>query len=231
MGEAAVEPYRRSVREHFSFLKTLDGHDTLLAHSIEFPNGKGRLIPICALNAASDELIRKLALWRKENARAFPTQFTVTVPGTASWIRKGILGVEDRILFLVEDAKGVAVGHIGFANCINDSMDMEIDNVVRGRSNIGPGIMTAALRTLIDWAREKFHPLSISLRVFNDNRHAIEYYERCGFVEGDLIPLRCHFEEDRVSYLPVKPNDDGPPDKYFLRMVYSEDSERKEVAG
>jgi perosamine synthetase len=231
MGKAEVELYKRSVRKHFSFLKSIDDPDTLLAHSIEFPKGNGRLTPICALNAASDELIRKLALWRKENAHAFPTQFTVTVPGTASWIRERILGVEDRMLFLVEDAKGDAVGHIGFADCINDNMNMEIDNVVRGISGISPGIMSASLRALIGWAEERIRPQVISLRVFSDNGHAIEYYKRCGFVERDLLPLRCHREKDNISYLPVKPDDDEPPDKYFRRMIYSEHSERKEVAG
>ena len=215
-----IEIYKQSVDKEFSFLKQTTQLDDLFAKSIPLGDGEGFLVPICELHYTDNELITKLSQWRTENAFAYPTQFPVTVEGTKSWLRTQILDAKDRILFLVLDQHGKSVGHLGFANAINDEEEIEIDNVVRGIKHAQPGIMSKAMKLLLSWAEEILLPRSIYLRVMDDNKHAIEFYRKLGFKDDQLIPLRKHEEGERIEYRPLTKNDHNEPDKHFLRMVY-----------
>jgi perosamine synthetase len=81
--------------------------------------------------------------------------------------------------------------------------------------------MSSAVKALINWAEEAIWPRTICLRVLSDNQHAIGFYHKLGFRDDQLLPLRRHEEGDNVYYLPLAKDDQAPPDKYFLRMVYS----------
>ncbi len=221
--DRTVEVFKQAVRKDFSFLKQTTRLDDLFAKSIPLAHGAGFLVPVCELHATDDGLIAKLAQWRAENAFAYPTQFPVTIAGTTSWLRSKLLDVEDRILFLVLDRYGNPIGHLGFANAINDEGEMEIDNVVRGVKGVQPGIMSSAMEALLNWAEETIGPRVIYLRVFNDTHHAIKFYRKLGFEDEHLLPLRRHEEGERVEYRPLAEDDHDEPDKYFLRMVYVPD--------
>lgn len=216
-----VQVYKEAVRKNFSFLKQTTRLDDLFAKAIPLPQGEGVLIPVCEMHTTDGGLIARLAQWREENADAFPIQFPVTTSSTASWLRSRVLDVEDCILFLVLDRYGNQVGHLGFANAINDMAEVEIDNVVRGVKEVQPGIISSAMMALIKWAEETIWPNTIFLKVMSDNEKAIDFYHKLGFKNDERIPLRCHAEGDSVSYLPLTEDDQAPPDKYFLKMVYS----------
>lgn len=218
--ERSIEIYKQSLRKNFSFLKETKQLDDLFAKSILLARGEGFLIPVCELHADDDTLIKKLAQWRAANYFAYPTQFPVTFEGTKSWLRLKLLDVPDRILFLVLDGHGKAVGHLGYANALNDKCEMEIDNVVRGAKDAQPGIMSSAMQAVLDWAEEIIAPRSIDLLVFSDNAHAIEFYRKLGFTDGERRPLRKHVKGETVSYETPAENDYAEPDNYFLRMIY-----------
>lgn len=211
--------YDRAIRKEFSFLKSTDSIAHLHAHSIVIADGDGLLVPLCELHADDAALIATLSEWRRENSRAFPTQFPVTVEGTRRWLRAGVLGVEDRLLFLVCDRHGRPVGHLGFANALAGDCQIEIDNVVRGDKEAQPALMSAAMQALVAWGEEMFGPREIHLRVFEDNEHAVTFYERLGFVRVGAIALRC---EERpggvVAFVPIA--DGREADRWFLRMTY-----------
>ena len=215
-----IENYKKAVRKNFSFMKQTSRFDDLLAKSIHLAESEGYLVPVCELHATDNKIIATLAQWRKENAFAYPTQFTVTNAGTASWLRSQVLDVEDRILFLVLDKHGNPIGHMGFAHAINDEGEMEFDNIVRGVKNVLAGLMSHAAEALLNWAEETIGPHAIYLRVFRDNHHAIEFYHRLGFRDDVLLPLRRHVDGDKVNYQPLAENDKAPPDQYHLRMIY-----------
>lgn len=219
--DRSIETYKKAVRENFSFLKQTTRLDDLFAKSIHLADGKGFLVPVCELHATDDRLIAKLAQWREENAFAYPTQFPVTIAGTMSWLRSKLLDVEDRLLFLVLDRHGNSIGHIGFSNAINDEKEAEIDNVVRGVKDVQPGIMSSAMKAVLNWAEETIGPSVIYLRVLNDIPHAIRFYHKLGFKDEQLVPLRHHKEGKRVEYRPLTEDDHKGPDKHFLRMVYA----------
>jgi perosamine synthetase len=218
--DRVIQVYNQAIRKNFYFLKQTSRLDELFSRSIPLEDGKGFLVPICELYIKDDEIIAKLAKWRAENAFAYPTQFPVTMSGTKFWLRSKLLDVEDRILFLVLDKFGNIIGHLGFANAINDRRDIEIDNVIRGVKDVQPGIMTSAMKTLMDWAEETIGPDTIYLRVMNDNHHAIEFYRKLGFVDNQLIPLRRYEDDERIEYRTLTEDDHNEPDKYFLRMKY-----------
>lgn len=211
--------YQNAVEETFRFLKQAKTLDQALTTGMNLPEG-GHLIPVCELHADDKTLISLFAKWRSENSFAFPTQFAVTDEGTQKWLRSRLLDVSDRMLFLVTDRFGKPVGHLGFANCLNDRQEMEIDNVVRGEKDNAAGIMTAAMKVLLDWAEEIIGPNSISLRVFADNDRAIAFYHKLGFQDADLLPLRKHTDGESVSFEPVASGDRAAADKQFLRMIY-----------
>lgn len=217
--------YQNAIRSEFAFLKETCDLRELYVKAIELGSNMGYLLPLCELHAHDVEVIKFLSRWRDENSFAYPTQFPVTEEGTASWLRTGLLDVEDRILFIIANKTGTPIGHIGYANCVNEEMIMEMDNVVRGVKTGDPGIITEAARTIIRWAHEQFGPEGLSLRVFDDNEHAIRFYQNVGFVSDSRIPLRMMTKGRNISYVPVEGQDTVPPDKSFLRMVYAPETE------
>ena len=212
--------YDRAIRKEFAFLKSTDSIAHLHAHSIVIAEGDGLLVPACELHASDDALIATLSEWRRDNYFAFPTQFPVSDEGTKRWLRKGVLNVADRLLFLVCDRHGRPVGHLGFANALAGDRQMEVDNVVRGDKQAQPGLMSAAMEALVAWGEEMFGPREIHLRVFEDNQRALAFYERLGFVRDGTTPLRC---EERpggvVAFVPADSSDDA--DRWFLRMTHA----------
>jgi perosamine synthetase len=193
---------RKAVLAEIAFLKSTDSLAQLHARSIELPSG-GALLPVCKLHADDERLISDLARWRASAQFAFPTRFPVSIEGTRRWLRTGLLDVTDRVLFLVCDRHGHAVGHLGFADAAAADGSMEIDNVVRGERGLARGLMGEALDALIDWAEELFAPERILLHVFDDNGHAIGFYRRHGFHDAGRVPLVRTVDGDREVFIPA----------------------------
>jgi perosamine synthetase len=212
------EVFRAAVRDEIGFMKAATTLEELAARSVPLAGGAGMLVPVCELHAQDERLIRTLARWREESAFAFPTQFPVTHAGTATWLRRGLLDVPDRILFLVQDRFGHTVGHLGFASAFSADRSLEVDNVVRGEQGAQPGLMGAALEGLLAWGEDCFRPARIHLRVFADNAHAIGFYRRLGFRDGDRTPLRRELDGETVRYVPA---DEAPADRWFLGMEWA----------
>jgi perosamine synthetase len=218
----SLEAYKASVQRAFSRLKRIDRPEALLAARIPIAGGDGFLVPVCELHASDPFLIATLAQWRAENAWVYPTQFTVTLAGTALWLRSLVLAVEDRMMFLVVDRDGRTIGHMGFADAINDDQAMRLDNVIRGVKGVVPGLMTSAYRALQDWAERLIGPRTIYAIVFSDNERVINFLARVGFEIVDSWPLRRHVEGERVVYRPLAPDDGAGADRYHTRMVLAQ---------
>lgn len=219
----AAHVYNKAVLGGFEFLKRTTRLDDLMAKAMALPDGRGHLVPVCDLHDGDDALIAKFADWREANSSAFPSRFPVTHAGTASWLRSKVLDVDDRLLFLLTDRRGYPIGHMGFANAVNDAMSLEVDNVVRGVPGAEPGLMGEAMTAMLDWAEEMFRPRSVYLRVLTDNQHAIEFYTRLGFRGDGLIPLRRHREGGGEVLRACEEGDVRLADAHFLRMTYAPD--------
>lgn len=177
-----VRAYLQAVASEFALLGSTTSPTELSARRIPLPDGRGFLVPLCALHLEDDRIVELLARWREANEAAYATQFHVTIEGTRRWLRDAVLGSPDRILFLVVDSSGREIGHLGFTHCLNDRRRMELDNVGRGEQ-AAPGLMGSALDTLCAWATRAFEPAEIYLRVLEDNDRARRFYRRHGWRE------------------------------------------------
>ena len=153
--------------------------------------GVGRLRPVTSdFRAALPDCAELFAKWRNENSTLSAVPFTATPEGTARWLDNKVIGREDRLLFLILSdprpsdrgpSDGEKIGHIGFSSFDFADRSCEVDAVLRGNKTACPGMMTFALRALIKWGKTTLKPSVIRLRVFEENRHAIEFYRRIGF--------------------------------------------------
>jgi perosamine synthetase len=218
LSDRSVTCYCNAAARNFKFFKQTSQLDDLYAKSLRLPGEAGFLLPTCALHVDDEALIGDLTNWRNADVRVYPSQFTATPDSTRAWLRDRVLAVPERMLFLVVNKFGRTVGHLGFANALNDECSLEMDNIVRGVKTGDPGIMTQAMATLLDWAEEKLGPREIYLRVFDNNSHAIAFYEKLGFVRDRRLPLTRHQDGSNVNY--VSAANGAEADAYFLRMVY-----------
>jgi len=182
----------------------------------------GYLVCVSELHTDDDDTIKNLAQWRME-ATTFHNKFNVTLDGTKRWLRKLLLDVPDRILFLVLNRYGHAVGHMGLAHALNEECLMELDNVIRGVSVGDPGIMSVATQALLDWADKTIAPKGFHLRTLEDNIHAIRFYEKLGFQTYGKQPLRRIESNGEINHVPLTEDDKNDPDKYFVCMKYDAD--------
>lgn len=143
----------------------------------------------------------------------------MTFGGTKKWT-KGLIENPTRILFFIEskEKKSRLIGHIGLFTFNFRSNSCEIDNVVRGDKENLKGVMSFALKSLINWSAKKLKPKHLYLRVLDDNKRAIDFYRRNGFKDLYKIPLKKHEKPGMVSW--EEERGLKKAEKYFLKMTY-----------
>jgi perosamine synthetase len=186
-------------------------------------NGKqvGQMIPFNPSHAGDDKIIALLAKWREQSQDAFPGQFNVTLEGTKGWTKRQLLDLPDRFLFLIADDKGNMIGHNGLFRFDYKKRFCEVDNVVRGETS-GKGLMTLALKALMQWARDDLHVQDFYLRVMSNNAHALNYYELAGFKEILRVPLvRLDNADGSMSWVSAGHHSYEAASRYFITMKFS----------
>jgi RimJ/RimL family protein N-acetyltransferase len=133
--------------------------------------------------------IRCLTEWRNKFVTSFLTEFKATKSRTSDWLGNTVGPDDSRILFMVDDSKGVTIGYMGIAFINWKTGYGEVDSVVRGRT-AAKGVMTAAMGALIAWGRGQLGLDTIGVRVRSDNP-ALAFYRKSGFVEWKRVPLSC----------------------------------------
>ncbi len=218
-----IEAYQNSVKSEFAQLKSVIHLNELMARAILLEGGKGYLLCVSEMHADDGRLIALLAKWRSE-AKTFHNKFNVTFESTERWMRKLLLDVPDRILFLVLNRHGYPIGHMGFANALNNECLMEFDNVIRGVPEQDPGLMSVATKALLGWAKKTFQPSGFYLRTLDDNEHAIQFYKKLGFRQDGRQPLRRVESNGEINHVPLAADDMTPPDRYFVCMKLDPES-------
>ena len=195
------QDYTKSVKNIFNFLKYNRNHKDLFLKSIEIQNNKGYfLVPLCNLHLNDDLIIQKLTDWRNKYSHTYRPNIKTTFSKTKKWLKKNVLEKTDKLLFIVMKNGNMPVGHIGFANCFNKSLNFEIDNVLKGEKNKNKNLFSDTLKTLLKWADTTFYINNITLKVLHDNNRAINFY------------LKNNFE--------IFLNQDTK-DKYFTSMIFN----------
>jgi RimJ/RimL family protein N-acetyltransferase len=219
----AFSRYQAAVVKEFAGQKQINQFDELVARSIRLEDHKGYLMSVSELHADDVDMITMLAKWRSE-ATTFHDGFKVTFDGTKNWLRKLLLDIPDRILFLVLNRYGKPIGHLGFANAMNDQGLMEVDNVIRGVHGAEPGLMSLSIQALLRWAVQTISPQGFHLKTLEDNVHAIGFYDKLGFKFSGKLPLRRVEKDGVIKFVPQSEDDKGLPDKQYVCMDYDPQS-------
>lgn len=129
--------------------------------------------------------VKLMAKWRAKNQHIFKDPNPITVEGTRKWFLDSYK--DKRLLFFIDNAN--PVGHMGIYRLDPKDNSLEIDNVIRGKSE-NKGIMHLSLSALIGWTKKKIKPKKIYLKVSKGNIHAIEFYGKNGFVIDEKVEFR-----------------------------------------
>lgn len=204
------------ILRHFKRSKSHNNLTSIMRDSITLDKDMGFLIPLGSLFLENTDIISLLAKWRVE-ALTFPNKFAVTFEGTLTWYKNLLINVDDRILFLIISKSGQPIGHTGFANIVGNK-HFEIDNVIRGVSNLEPGIMSNAVVSSMHWAKTLFGNKKFILRTLESNKRAKNFYSKIGFKECDLIPLKKIETESGYDHIVTSLRETKKPDNYFVVM-------------
>lgn len=157
--------------------------------------------------------VRALTDWRNRHVGAFLHEFRATPERTAAWLAR-VVGLDDsRLLFMLDDLDGRTFGYMGLAFIDWERGEVEADAIVRG-AEVGRGVMSEALSTLLAWARSHLQLPKIGVRVRSDNP-ALGFYEKLGFVEQRRVALARSAGDDGVLWV-----EQGPAQAGELALVH-----------
>jgi len=178
----------------------------------------GTLVTVDVTLAHDPEVIRKLTRWRSHYMKFFRTQFMATEERTSWWLKNVVIPCDDRILFLVLDGTGRAIGNVGVCNLTEETA--ELDNFIRGEAGGHPNLIMLAEVTLLGWLFGMLGLQSVYLYVFSNNWLPINLHLSVGFTETHRLRLSRLERDGTVEYL--SDSDSGEPVSFkYLRMELS----------
>ncbi len=168
------------------------------------------------------ESIELLGKWRKENPSISNSKFEITNERTKNWLENLILNRKDRILFYIDDLQNQHIGHIAFSSFNFSNRTAEIDCVLRGITDVLPGIMTFAVKTMVQIAFNQLKVDKLYLLTNEDNYKAIRLYQRCGFNIIDRIPLFRKELDNEVRWDADEARNINEAERFEVKMIYGD---------
>ena len=170
-----------------------------------------RLTLLTTSHLEDQQIIQLCAKWRKQHEDWFPARFTVTVEGTAGWLKNGVVETPDRLLFMIS-VNGAYLGHVGLFRFEFDDRTCEIDNIVRGESGY-PGLIGYAIAYMMRWCSNRLGLKWYTLQTFSNNERSLSLYLRLGFREVKRVPLLKSEAEGRVEWVDAPADYRGPVER------------------
>jgi RimJ/RimL family protein N-acetyltransferase len=164
----------------------------------KFENTAYQLALLTSLHVDDEHMIHLLTKWRRQHEWWFPSQFNVTLGGTARWLKTQVIGAPDRLLFMIRVDKE-CLGHVGLFRFNFKERSCEIDNIVRGEDG-RKGIMGSAIVHMMKWGKEHLGLERYDLQTFSDNVKSLTLYTRLGFTEVKRVPLVRVEKHDTVEW-------------------------------
>jgi perosamine synthetase len=225
-----MHDFQNKISEIFYRYKCKNKYDEL--HSIPIFNSVNNiyayLVPLTfQYNIVSPKWISLFSKWRDENQIGFANSFRITDERTEYWVNNLLLNRKDRILFMIKDLQNLEIGHLGFSSFNFHEKNCEIDNVIRGVKGVYPGIMKQAIESLIIWGKDKLGLKKISLKVLEDNTHAVDFYKKLNFNEIKRIPLYKIEDKTEVKWIELPEKSHLNPDRYYSYMELDEANIKK----
>ncbi len=161
-----------------------------------------RLIAVGDSLAGDDGLAIRMTDWRIENADSFGSRFTPSASRTQKWLVERVVGNPQRILFILFDAAGRPLGHVGVVLHDDAENGIELDAVLRGERDGPSGYMAAAIMGLHRWVVERLDADAIELKVLGSNLRAIAFYQQLGYLAVKETAVRWFARGDGESLAP-----------------------------
>jgi RimJ/RimL family protein N-acetyltransferase len=139
----------------------------------------GSLVLITAAIVEMPGMVEDLCRWRTTHKSRFLTVFEPSIESMRNYLLNFSLPDPARVLFLLKDAAGRRVGHMGLCNI--SEQGAELDNVMRGERVSTAKFMQHALKSFIRWSVENLRLNKLYLNVLADNDAAKTTYEQIGF--------------------------------------------------
>ncbi len=139
-----------------------------------------------------------LSEWRNRYVKSFLTEFPSHARRTERWLVDYVHSNPSKLLFMVENLDGMALGHVGIDFIDWERGYGEADAIVSGGAS-PPGLMKEALRTMLHWAEHQLGLRHLTVRVRSDNT-ALEFYRKVGFVEQKRVPLNVERSLEMVRW-------------------------------
>jgi RimJ/RimL family protein N-acetyltransferase len=182
-------------------LKNLDEGD-LNSYSIPIYKDDGSLIgwlkPINTIIANDELIVASLTCWRQKFMKYFLTQFQANSQRTSLWLHDTVLADDTRILFLIVDDTGKAIGNFGVNNINQDSA--ELDNLIRGEKGGDTQLIFFSEIALIQWLYRKLEIKNIYLHVFSNNIRTIALHSSIGFEKHQVKCLTKSQSRGEIFY-------------------------------
>lgn len=217
-----MNDYSQNVIKKIREYKCLDDYGILKCVCVRNQEGKvvAYLRPITEnVDADMPEWITLLTKWRIENPSLSDNEFVPTEERTKRWLKNSIINSDDKILFMILDVTGRALGHIGLCDFDYEHRRGVVYSVLRGVSGVSAGLMEMSLRCLIEWSSNELGIESFELTTQKTNVKAIRLYEKVGFEITETIPLKKIVLEDEIRWVPDIDNG-AKTEKYRVRMEY-----------
>lgn len=177
----------------------------------------GCLKPITRSTTNDEFIIIQLTKWRNAAMQFFLTQFIATSKRTKNWLANTVLQDNKRLLFIIYDDSGNAIGNYGFTK-LNQS-SAEIDNLIRGKRLGHPMIIYYAERALINWMFKKFKINEIVGYIFSDNIIPLLIHKETGFSITEKMPLTKKIIDNVIYWNEIKNGDSNTADKYQFKIT------------
>ena len=100
MTSKALSVYKQALVANFLFLKSATNLQEAYLRAIPIEK-IGFLVPVCEAHQNDLNLLQRLTDWRNANVGVYPSQFVASIESTKTWLKDRLLGVPDRMLFLV----------------------------------------------------------------------------------------------------------------------------------
>lgn len=132
-----------------------------------------RPVATCLKNLDPED-IELLTKWRNKHVKSFLTEFEATNERTRNWLLNQVHSDHGKILFMLVDLEGKRIGQIGLGFINWQKRYGEADAIISGGES-PRGLMKAALKEALAWAKSELLLSELCVRVRSDNS-ALYFY-------------------------------------------------------
>jgi|688.fasta_scaffold398290_1 ribosomal protein S18 acetylase RimI-like enzyme len=158
-------------------------------YSLPIPGFKNYFMTPClSCDCNNKKLLNFFLRLRRKYSHTFINDKNISLKSTKTWYKKNLINIKNKILFVIKNNYGENVGHLGFNNYKNNSI--EIDNVIIDPLNSKKNLSRSCLYELIKFGKKKLKVKYFYLKVVNTNYKAINFYFKNNFYISNIVKIK-----------------------------------------